>query len=150
MPAWALTVFEKIMKTAPACLAGILLMGGMLFVYTSQNYASASDLTELSESIDKNFTVLLTRMNLSDAERVVADVQGQIRQKEREIADLELVISDMALTAVIGTGSESQSVLRERAFELKQDLSELRSRLAARERDLQLARESMNHATNLP
>lgn len=150
MPVWALGVFEKLMKTMPACFVGIMVMGGLLYMNTAQNYASAKDLEELSNSIDKNFTVLLTRMNLSDAERVVADVQSQIRQKEKEIADLELVISDMALTAVIGTGSESQSVLRERAFELKQDLSELRSRLAARERDLQHARDSMNHATNLP
>jgi hypothetical protein len=150
MPLWAIAVFEKIMKTAPACFAGIILMGACLYAYTTQNYASAKDLQDLSESIDKNFNVLLTRMNLSDAERVVADVQDQIRQKEKEIADLEMVISDVALSAVVGTGSESQSVLRDRAFVLKQDLSELRGALAAKERDLQRARDALNHATHQP
>jgi hypothetical protein len=57
-----------------------------------------------------------------------------------------MVISDMALSSVVGTGSESQSVLRDRAFGLKQDLTELRSRLSAKERDLQRVRDSMHHA----
>jgi TolA-binding protein len=147
LPAWAIQLGERIAKTAPMCASGILLMGALLFSYSAQNYASAADLQDLSTTINQNFNVLLCRLNLSDAERVVSDVQGQIRQKEREIADLEIVISDIALSSIVGTGSTSQNTLRDRAFELNQDLTELRARLDARIRDQQRARDALADAS---
>jgi ElaB/YqjD/DUF883 family membrane-anchored ribosome-binding protein len=51
-------------------------------------------------------------------------MQSQIRAKEREIADLEMVISEME-----HPNSDSGNVLRNRAFAAKQDLSELKSQI---------------------
>ena len=94
----------------------------------------------LSHKIDSGFRSLTARMNLSDVQGVVRDIQDQIRQKEREIADLDMVIAE------IDGNSDSASLLRARAFSLRQELTELKSRLTAEQTSLAEARRSYQQA----
>lgn len=113
--------WEWAKKVSPVCLLTLFIMGGAGYNYAGQTFATKASVDELRESIDHGFTSIGTRIDYSDADSRVRDVQQQIRLKEREIADLEMVISEME-----NPQSDSGNVLKNRAFAAKQDLDELR------------------------
>lgn len=115
----AALAWEWIKRASPACAALVLVATVSMALYAESRYSTKTE-------IQQGFTVLGARMDLSDAQNTVRDLQGQIRAKEREIADLEMVILEMGPMA-----GDSANVLRSRAFTSRQDLAELQSRLSS-------------------
>ena len=122
----AAEVWEWVKKASPTCLALVLCSIVAAYVYAGETFATKQSVEELRGAITRGFEAMGARMDLSDADNRVRDIQAQIRLKEREIADLEMVINEMENPA-----SDSGNVLRNRAFAAKQDLAELQGRLTS-------------------
>lgn len=117
---------ELIRRASPACLVVVLTAAYMGYVYAGQTFATRESVESLERSIDHGFAAIGARIDFSDADGRVRDIQGQIRAKEREIADIEMVLADLA-----NPSDESTNVLKSRVFSSKQDLQELRDQLTA-------------------
>jgi hypothetical protein len=132
----AVAAWTKALDKGPACalftLLLVVILGSGGYVYASRVYATTESVEKLSVKIDHGFESLGARMDLSDADNLVRDLQAQRRAKEREIDDLEMVIAEMD-----NPNSDSASVLRNRVFAARQDLAEIDGKLtsATRERD---------------
>ena len=116
--------WEWAKKVSPVCLLTLFIMGGAGYNYAGETFATKASVDALAETIDHGFTSIGARIDYSDADSRVRDMQSQIRLKEREIADLEMVIAEMD-----NPSSDSGNVLRNRAFAARQDLEELRSQI---------------------
>lgn len=127
-------------KGGLSCFVLICVLGVGGYVYADKTFASAQSVENLNNTIEAGFRSLTARMNLSDVQGVVRDIQEQIRQKEREIADLDMVIAE------IDPNSDSASLLRARAFTMKQELASLRSRLTDEQQALVEARRAYQAA----
>lgn len=127
-------------KGGLSCFVLICVLGVGGYVYADKTFASAQSVENLNNTIEAGFRSLTARMNLSDVQGVVRDIQEQIRQKEREIADLDMVIAE------IDPNSDSASLLRARAFTMKQELASLRSRLTDEQQALLEARRAYQAA----
>ncbi len=119
-----LEIFWKMARLAPACGAGIVLMGLCLFMYANTNLVKAEDFNTFQNGMEKNFALLMNRMSVSDADQVVRDIQGQVRAKEKEIDDMRMVLTTLE------PRTDPYKTISARIFSLQQDLNDLNLRLS--------------------
>lgn len=140
----------KALEKGPACAMWALLLAVLsvtaAYVYAERSYAGAADvdnqIKQLAKSIEHGFEAIGARLDLYDAENLVRDLQAQVRQKEREIAALEMVITELP------DAGDSGDVLRAQIFVLRQDLSEIKARLSAEQQNMLEARRAFGRASS--
>ena len=134
VPEWLQSLVAQLVKASPACLIGILVLGAGAYTYSTQTFAKASELQDFKE-------VLMTRLAVTDTQAIVRELQTQIRTKEREIADLAMVLGSM------NAHSGSYDTLNNRIFTLKQDLEDLKAKLTEATADQIQARQAFARAS---
>lgn len=141
----AFKTMAAVVDKAPLCAFLVLLLGATGYVYAGRYFATRAELEskveDLSSQISQGFNLMSARLDLSDADKLVSDLQNQIRLKEREIADLEMVIREIE-----NPNSESANLLKNRIFVARQDAVELQARLNRAVQQQQLATQQLRRA----
>lgn len=123
-------ILNWLWNKAPGCALALFVSLASIWIFSQNTFATTED-------VDRRFEAIILRLDVSDATNTVTDLQSQVRQKEREVADLEVILADIP-------PGDAANTLRSRVFTIRQDLSELRSTLAAESQALQQARREYN------
>ena len=134
VPEYLKEPLRQLLQASPACLIGILVLGAGGYTWSMQTFAKSPELQGFKE-------VLIARLAVTDTQAIVREVQAQIRTKEREISDLEMVVSGM------NAPTAARQTLSDRVFTLKQDLDDLKTKLAQALTDQQNARQDFAKAS---
>jgi hypothetical protein len=116
-------LYQKMTQAGQACTLLVLLSLAAGYSYAGKYLATRAEVTQMEQSISKGFAVLSARIDLSDADGRVRDSLNQVRAKERELADLEMVMQEI-------DSNDAATILRNRVFSTRQELGELNQRLA--------------------
>lgn len=128
-------LWAKALADAPLCFAMTCIVGLMVFYGSTLTFASQEDVATMQAALveqgtmsDRKLQAILIRIDISDELNIIASFEKDIRDKEREIADLQLNRDQF-------TG-DAATIVRNRLTALNSDINEITAEIRRREQRL--------------